>query len=405
MKISDFTKNIILGSFTLTALLLFVWFLAYLRPVVGDQGKTLHVRFTNIDKVTVGTRVTFAGSPVGEVVTIEEIPGARNNPRDGFVYSYELTLKVDSSIDVYPHDLFAIRTSGLLGEKAVTITPVANISGKPEKELTAKSVIYAAPTGSVEETFTQISRLTTKAESVIDQIALALENWNQEDVWDDIAQSVENIKQITTAFNKKDEIETAMNNVFRFTQSLDSISKQIENGSDGFDTIINNTIAITQSFKRSADGFESIVANLVKGNGTIGRLLTKEDFYLQIQALMDKAEILVDDINHYGLLFHTDKNWQRVRARRANLLNTLCTPAQFRNFFNDEIDGLHTSLTRVQSVIDRCGNLEEYDMCCVLKDPCFQRVFADLLRRASIFEETVRLYNIQINEPPCCVSH
>ena len=65
---------------------------------MGDGKETLVVRFSNINGLSVGTRVMFAGKPVGEVVEIQQIPGARAKPTTdelGQVYFYQLILKIE----------------------------------------------------------------------------------------------------------------------------------------------------------------------------------------------------------------------------------------------------------------------------------------------------------------------
>lgn len=122
----------------------------------------------------------------------------------------------------------------------------------------------------------------------------------------------------------------------------------------------------------------------------------RDDLYLQFVSIINKVETLADDINHYGVLFNLDKDWQKLRARRANLLMTLSTPQQFRNFFNDEIDRITTSLSRVSRVmeetecIDPCGQLGE--------DRNFLKVFAELLRRVNVLEKNLENYNQQLME-------
>ena len=117
----DQTKNLLIGLFVLVATTIFIYILLFLHPSVGDEGQTLRVRFSNIDKVGVGTRVLFAGHPVGEVVSIQEVESAREQRHlhNGYVYIYELVLQIDTSVEVYTTDEISIRTSGLLGEKSI----------------------------------------------------------------------------------------------------------------------------------------------------------------------------------------------------------------------------------------------------------------------------------------------
>jgi ABC-type transporter Mla subunit MlaD len=118
-------KNMLIGIFIIAACTLLVGIVMFLKPSVGDGKKTLYVRFSNINKIGIGTRVTYAGRPVGQAVAISEIPDPRKQPIDtlGRYYFYQLVLKVDSSVVVYNTDEIALQTSGLLGEKSIAIIP------------------------------------------------------------------------------------------------------------------------------------------------------------------------------------------------------------------------------------------------------------------------------------------
>ena len=79
---ADQLKNFMIGLFVAVAAIIIIFILMFLHPKIGDEGKILNVRFTDIDKVTPGTRVTYAGKPVGEVVTIDEVEFGRQGPFD-----------------------------------------------------------------------------------------------------------------------------------------------------------------------------------------------------------------------------------------------------------------------------------------------------------------------------------
>ena len=72
----DYMKNMLIGLFVVVACGLVVGIILFLEPTVGDGKEKLIVRFSNINGLSVGTRVMFAGKPVGEVVSIEQIPNA-----------------------------------------------------------------------------------------------------------------------------------------------------------------------------------------------------------------------------------------------------------------------------------------------------------------------------------------
>src|ERR1700722_14911107 len=103
MEMTDQKKNFWLGLFLLSALIIAIALLLFLHPSAGNGKQVLHVRFSNIEKITPGTRVTFAGKPVGEVASIKEIKDARDQPPDasGNPYFYEVELKIDSGVQLY----------------------------------------------------------------------------------------------------------------------------------------------------------------------------------------------------------------------------------------------------------------------------------------------------------------
>ena len=152
------TKSMLIGIFVLTAIALLVSFVLFLKPTVGNSEKTLYVRFANINKITLGTRVTFAGKPIGEVVAIDEIYNARKQPSDetGEIYFYQLTLKIDSSVTVYNTDEIALQTSGLLGEKSVAIIPKVPPPGVIPQPISNQPV-YATSVDPIENAFEELS--------------------------------------------------------------------------------------------------------------------------------------------------------------------------------------------------------------------------------------------------------
>jgi phospholipid/cholesterol/gamma-HCH transport system substrate-binding protein len=181
------TKTLMTGIFVLVSFLILVWVILWLEPSVGDEGQVIHVRFTNIDKINDGTRVTFAGQPVGVVYEVREVKDARLEPHDDRVYVYELTLHVDSELDVYTTDLFSVRTSGLLGERSIEITPVARGCCNDLVPITPKDILFAVPTGSVEEAFSQFSSLSKGAKQIFDKVGDAVDKLEENHFWDNLA--------------------------------------------------------------------------------------------------------------------------------------------------------------------------------------------------------------------------
>lgn len=359
-----------LGLFVVSASAIVIFILLFLHPTVGDDAQTLRVRFANVDKISIGTRVSYGGKSVGEVIAIndiEDLKDARKPSYDGYVYLYELVLGVDTKVHVYNTDQISARTSGLLGEKSVEITPVA---AKPGQKvwLVNDQVLYANEGGSVEETLKEFKELADKIEGTLDSFKFAVDELNRQKIWEKIGATAQNLSEITDALNQPDK----------------------------WNSMIDNATQVTQRLKTTTENVQVVSDEVKQGRGTIGRLAMRDDLYLSLNSLLSKGETLMDDMNHYGLLFHTDKRWQRVRARRANLITRLSTPQEFRNYFNDELNQITTSLARLSIVLEETESSDCYPI--YMEDVEFRKVFAELMRRVSRMEESLQLYNHQVVE-------
>ncbi len=398
----------LIGLFGIAAIGIITYMLLFLHPTMGDEGQILHVRFSNVDKVTVGTRVLFAGFPVGEVVSIKEIPEARD-PKllyQDEVYIFELTLRIDSKIQVFTTDEISVRTSGLLGEKSVAIIPHPEQPGIRLVRVTDQ-VLFATPPASVEDAVKVFSELSDKAKGTLDRLDKALDTVDKGKLWDNLANFASNISDISDSVNEPTDWKDIVKNSQELTKNLVSLTSKADDSWPKIDDTLTNIKDSTSKIAKGEgtigkfindsttyDNLSGLVAGVKDGKGTIGKLVVDEEFYLSLKAILSKGETIMDDINHYGLLFQNDKGWQRLRARRVNLMQKLRCPVEFQNFFNDEINEVETSLSRLYSIIDQC--VCNSDCAEVFCDPQFICVFADLLRRVNDLEDNLKLYNIQV---------
>jgi len=385
----DQLKNMMIAAFVIAAFGIITFIMMFLHPNIGNEGKILRVRFADVDKISPGTRVNFGGKPVGEVMEVQEIKtenGARIE-HNGLIYIYELLLAIDSSVTVYTTDEITSRTSGLLGEKSVAITPMPPKNG--EKLIPIKGeIIYASETGSVESTLKQLKNVSGKLEAVLDATIDALMTMKNEKAWENIAVALDNIADITIEMNQPEKIQSIFDNADMMMQNLEEMTTAL-NEPQKISEIIDDFVLV-------ADNLNSLVLRIKKGEGSIGSLLAKDDFYLRLSSIMSKGEVIMNDINHYGLLFHSDKGWQRLRARRLNLLQTLQCPQEFRNYFNDEIDKITTALERVSMVMNKSS-----EDCCgfsLWNNPQYVKVYGELLRRVAMIEESLQMFNQQVTE-------
>ncbi|QVL54943.1 MAG: MCE family protein [Simkaniaceae bacterium] len=392
----DYMKNMLIGLFVVVACALVVGIILFLEPSVGDGKETLVVRFSNVNGLSLGTRVMFAGKPVGEVVAIQQIPHAREQPTDelGQVYFYQLILHLDSSVHVYNTDEITVQTSGLLGEKSIAIIPRTPPKGVKPTLMTSKTPIYAESVDPLESAFNELGQLSDKVEETLDKV-IAWIDQNGHELGGAIRAFDDAMTEATTTLTRInqthliDEVKLGVQNFAIAMRDIHSAMDDL-NSEDAF----RNLAVTLRNTKKASYSFDHVMNSIASGKGTIGKLLMDEDTYLRVTAILSKLDTTMNDVNHYGFLFNLNKEWQRTRLKQATILNALNTPQSFRNYFNKEVDLINTSMSRLSMLVERAENSPNSQQ--IFDTKAFQRDFAELMRRSQALYDNLRLYNEQL---------
>lgn len=391
-------KNFLIGLFLLGAIGIFVGLVMFLRPKVGDGKQTIYLRFSNINKINVGTRVMFAGKPVGVVAAVDEIYHARETqPSDelGRLYFYQLTLKIDSKVHVYSTDQISLQTSGLLGEKSIAIVPIAPPKGAVPEMLTEKTPVYAASVDPVENTFNRLSDIGEKLNETVDVIKDWFEG-NQGNITQavtSIGSAMTQMDTLTRSINEHQLIPQMKEGSAALTASAQKIDSALAQMTQ--DGVFENLGPTVNNLKSVSTSFDKICQDMAAGQGTVGKLIQNNDLYLRMSAIMSKLDTLMNDVNHYGVLFHLNKGWQRTRVKRMSALNALETPSSFKSFFETEIDQINTSMARISMLIEKAKTDDNQK---VLESGSFKENFAELMKQVTEMSNNLHLYNEQLSQ-------
>lgn len=355
------SKNIAIGSLVALALGLLLWALLFLHPSFGDGKFQVHVRFDDIEKVNVGTRITYAGRPVGQVTRIQQVPEeertASDRPDD--LYIYDLTLAIDSSIPLFDSDEITIGTSGLMGERFISIVP-RRPTTRTANPIAYDEVIYSKKAPSLEDAFHQLNSVAVKAEETMEVLATLVKE-NREDVNATVDALQGASKELNTMLARANELKL-----------VDAIAGTMNQAN-------------------------TLLANVSKGDGTLGKLLTSDDFYLRTQGLLTKLDVMMNDVNHYGVLYHLDKSWQREQRGRLEELAKLSTPRQFRSYLNEEMYKITTAVTRLGSALDKAQAAAGEDTP-IVANADFARTFNEVLSQIQDLQATLKTYSIDLSD-------
>lgn len=392
------TKNMLIGIFVIAACGVIIWLIMFLKPTVGNGKETLYVRFSTINQINLGTRVLFAGKPVGEVVAIQQINDARQKPTAdvlGEIYYYQLVLKVDSSVKVYDTDEVTVQTTGLLGEKSIAIIPKIPPKGTVPKLITNQP-IYATSVDPLENAFNQLSSVSKEMTRTFKRV----NHWMQQ-YGDDTGRAIQSVgstmDEIRTAVKTindeklPEELKTA---VTTFTSTLNDIQDSLDQLKTS-GTFVNAGI-VMKNLKTASKNIDVITDNIINGKGTLGRLIEQDGLYLQASAALSKVNTLMNDVNHYGILFHLNKTWQRERAQRITVMNALDNPENFKHYFEQEVSQINTAMSRISMLIDKAESSPDREE--ILTNDQFQKDLRQLMQQADELSDNLKLYNQQLME-------
>jgi phospholipid/cholesterol/gamma-HCH transport system substrate-binding protein len=108
--------ELIVGSFLLAGFISFAWLAVKMGDIDPFANETypLTARFTSISGLKEGTTIELAGVVVGKVNKIE---------LDAGEYEAVVHLNVDKTVELTDDSIASIRTSGIIGDKFIKLTP------------------------------------------------------------------------------------------------------------------------------------------------------------------------------------------------------------------------------------------------------------------------------------------
>lgn len=197
--------------------------------------------------------------------------------------------------------------------------------------------------------------------------------------------SIAIIPKATDKKIKLEKEEIVFGNSSDFLQNVASdislTASSIKTATEDFNTWFKkNGENITSSINNFNETIKSLDL-LLKGTGSISKFLKNDDFYFQVTTTMNKVNTLMNDINNYGLLFHYNKNWQRMRTKRACTLEKLSTSKEFTSYFEAEMDSITASLGRLSTLMQKDKNRE-----------AFKKEYPFLLKEVETLLDSIKLY-------------
>lgn len=289
MKIS---KEIKVAILVVSGILLFIFGFNYLKGenILGSS-RTFYAVYDNVEGLTASTPVTINGMPVGKVIEI-------SFKGDG---SGKLLVKllIDSEFQFSKNSRAELYETGLIGGKAIAIIPALDGAANAESESYLDGGVKAGLSELVNQRLTPLQEKIERMMLSADELLLNLNDVFDEKTKNNLKTSIAGLSATINSFketsnvlnktivNNQKNIDSVLSNANSLTSNLSEITNELNEAELG-ETI--------KSLKSALQNFDNILANLEKGEGSMGKLLKDEALYNNLKGASLQLEQLLEDM-------------------------------------------------------------------------------------------------------------
>jgi len=286
-----FTREIKTGILVLSSILLFIWGYSYIKGKnIFTNYKTVYVQYDNVEGIVKSASVTINGLVVGTVTNI-----ALNN-RTGKIL-VELQLKTDFPIS--KSSRAAIYEPGFIVGKQIAIYPNFDDKSIVEDGDILKGEITAGLTESLKEKLVPLQEKFEKLLHNVDELVSGLNNVLDKKGQADLKNSLSELSQTMAQFNKasasvntilddnKSQINGVVTNFNKVSSDFSKISDSLNKANLG---------QTVKNLEKTLASVDKIMADLQAGKGSMGKLLTDDELYKNLEKTTKELELLLEDV-------------------------------------------------------------------------------------------------------------
>ncbi len=303
MKISREVRTAVL---VILGLLLLIYMYNFLK---GDNllnsSRTYHTVYKNVGGLAPSAPVLINGLNVGRVKSISFVNDGSGNLKVTFTIDSDFQFSKNSTVELFDN--------GLLGGKALQILPAFDNAENVAPNAYLKSNTKNGLTDLIADTVTPLQKkvldVIVSADSTLTSVNSILDTNTK-------ANLKQAIKGLTHTINSFNETSKTFNNILATNEqklnttlaNAENISKTLSNFTNTLEHIdIAKTV---KNLETTMGNFNTILANLEKGQGTMGKLLHDDALYKNLNSTMKEMEELLRDIKLHP------KRYFRILSRK-----------------------------------------------------------------------------------------
>lgn len=285
------TKEIKTAILVISAILLFIWGYSYLKGRdLFTSYKTVYVEYDNVEGLVKSAAVTLNGLVIGNVNNISI------NQKTGKIL-VELLLKTEFPIS--KSSIATIYEPGFIAGKQVAIYPNYNDKRAIADGDKLKGIIKGGLTESLKEKLVPLQEKFEKLILNSNKLVVGFNNVLDEKGQQDLKTSLSELRQTIEQFHiasssvntliadNKGQINGAVANFNKVTSDFSKISDSLNKADLG---------KTVKELQKTLANVDKIIADLQAGKGTMGKLLTDEELYKNLEKTSKELELLLEDV-------------------------------------------------------------------------------------------------------------
>ncbi len=283
------SKEVKTAALVILGLLLILFTFNYLKGQnLLDPSRTYYANFANVNGLSASAPVTINGLTVGKVQTI-----SFNNDDKG---SLKVALQIESDFEFSKNSTVEIYEAGLIGGKAIAIIPAFDGAENAGSGSTLRGTIRLGMMESLD-----VSSLQNKISGVMTSADTLLTNIN--DVFD--AKTKANLQ--AAIFELNSTVSSFKNTSYSLNSLIKSNQEKLDNTLTNVEGISKNLSKVTgdlaskdvsqtiTSLENTISSVNKLMTDIQNGKGTLGKLVTDEALYNNLEGAMKELEELLRD--------------------------------------------------------------------------------------------------------------
>jgi phospholipid/cholesterol/gamma-HCH transport system substrate-binding protein len=251
-----FTPESKVGLFVLAGLAILMISILMLGDIHFKPQNHIHVIFKNVEGITDKSPVKIWGVEVGNVSKVElEVDHGDNAV---------ITLALSKEVKLYKNAQVRIRSTGIIGSKFIAMDPGRPEAGAAEDE-------QRLPNGATLRGVDQLS-----LDELMEQVAKSLDQFTGNGkLGDNLNATIANLRQITDSVNAA--VGQQRRSLVLIVQNIEGFSEHARSVAEHLDDILTSSKQEVKdaihNLKETLDKSNAILAQVQKGEGTVGALL------------------------------------------------------------------------------------------------------------------------------------